>query len=60
MLSRERWTHGLGGDQWRCAVEAIAAQIPGACYLETASGHSMPHQTPELFLEAVLPFLQES
>jgi 3-oxoadipate enol-lactonase len=40
-------------------VEAIARQIPGARYVETASGHFMPHQTPELFLETVLPFLQE-
>jgi 3-oxoadipate enol-lactonase len=40
-------------------VEAIARQIPGARYLETASGHFMPHQTPELFLDTVLPFLQE-
>ena len=41
-------------------VEAIARQIPGARYVETASGHFMPHQTPELFLETVLPFLQKS
>lgn len=41
-------------------VKAIAQQIPGARYVETASGHFMPHQTPELFLETVLPFLQES
>jgi 3-oxoadipate enol-lactonase len=41
-------------------VEAIARQIPGARYVETASGHFMPHQTPELFLETVLPFPQES
>ena len=41
-------------------VEAVARQIPGARYVETASGHFMPHQTPELFIETVLPFLQES
>jgi 3-oxoadipate enol-lactonase len=41
-------------------VEPIARQIPGARYIETASGHFMPHQTPKLFLETVLPFLQES
>jgi 3-oxoadipate enol-lactonase len=41
-------------------VESIARQIPGAQYVETASGHFMPHQTPELFLETVLPFLHES
>jgi 3-oxoadipate enol-lactonase len=40
-------------------VEPIARQIPGARYVEAASGHFMPHQTPELFLETVLPFLQE-
>jgi 3-oxoadipate enol-lactonase len=41
-------------------VEAIARHIPGARYVEAASGHFMPHQTPELFLETVLPFLQAS
>jgi 3-oxoadipate enol-lactonase len=40
-------------------VELIARQIPGAQYVETASGHFMPHQTPDLFLETVLPFLQK-
>jgi 3-oxoadipate enol-lactonase len=40
-------------------IEPIARQIPGARYIETASGHFMPHQTPKLFLETVLPFLQE-
>ncbi len=39
-------------------VEPIAREIPGATYLEVASGHFMPHQTPELFLDTVLPFLQ--
>ena len=41
-------------------VELIARQIPSAKYIEAASGHFMPHQTPELFLETVLPFLRES
>ena len=41
-------------------VEPIARQIPGAQYIETASGHFMPHQTPELFIKMVLPFLQDS
>jgi 3-oxoadipate enol-lactonase len=41
-------------------IEPIARQIPGARYIEAASGHFMPHQTPKLFLETVLPFLQES
>jgi 3-oxoadipate enol-lactonase len=38
-------------------VEVIARCIPGARYVEAASGHFMPHQTPELFLETALPFL---
>jgi 3-oxoadipate enol-lactonase len=41
-------------------VEAIARQISNARYIEIPSGHFMPHQTPELFIETVLPFLQES
>jgi 3-oxoadipate enol-lactonase len=41
-------------------AEAIVRQIPRARYVEAASGHFMPHQTPDLFLETVLPFLQES
>jgi 3-oxoadipate enol-lactonase len=39
-------------------VEPIARQIPGACYQEIASGHFMPHQTPELFIDTVMPFLK--
>lgn len=39
-------------------VKAIADQIPGAQYIEVESGHFMPHQTPELFVQTVLPFLQ--
>jgi 3-oxoadipate enol-lactonase len=39
-------------------VEPIARQIPGARYVEVASGHFMPHQTPELFVDTALPFLQ--
>ena len=38
-------------------VKLIAQQIRGAEYVEAASGHFMPHQTPELFIETVLPFL---
>ena len=41
-------------------VEPIARAIPGARYIEVASGHFMPHQTPELFVETILPFLQAS
>jgi 3-oxoadipate enol-lactonase len=41
-------------------VEPIAQQISGARYIEAASGHFMPHQTPELFLDTVLPFLRET
>ena len=38
-------------------MEALACEITGARYIEIASGHFMPHQTPELFLEdgAALP-----
>jgi len=39
-------------------VKSIANQIPGAEYVEVASGHFMPHQTPELFVETTMPFLQ--
>lgn len=41
-------------------IERIAQQIAGARYVEAASGHFMPYQTPELFLETVLPFLREA
>lgn len=40
-------------------AERIAQQLAGARYVEAASGHFMPHQTPELFLQIVPPFLQE-
>ncbi len=40
-------------------VEPIARQIPGSTYMEAESGHFMPHQTPELFLQTALPFLQD-
>ena len=38
-------------------IEPIARAIPGARYIETDSGHFMAVQTPELWLETVLPFL---
>lgn len=41
-------------------VEPIARQIPGATYVEAESGHFMPHQTPELFLDMALSFLKEA
>jgi 3-oxoadipate enol-lactonase len=41
-------------------VEAIAQQIPQARCIEVESGHFMPHQTPELFLDTVVPFLRAS
>ena len=40
------------------ASKAIADQIPGARYAELETGHFMAVQTPELFLETVIPFLQ--
>ena len=41
-------------------IEPIARAIPGARYVETESGHFMAVQTPELWLETVLPFLTEA
>lgn len=41
-------------------VQPIAKRIPKAQYVEVESGHFMPHQTPELFLDTVLPFLRAS
>ena len=40
-------------------VEPIARQIPSARYVEIPSGHFMPHQTPDLFIETVRPFLRQ-
>jgi pimeloyl-ACP methyl ester carboxylesterase len=40
-------------------IEPIADAIPDARYVETESGHFMAVQTPELFLEHLLPFLGE-
>ena len=39
-------------------VKAIADAIPGARFREIDSGHFMAVQTPELFLQTVLPFLR--
>jgi 3-oxoadipate enol-lactonase len=39
-------------------IEALAKQIPGATYKLVDSGHFMPLQTPDRFVEAVLPFLK--
>ncbi len=38
-------------------IEPVAAAIPGAVYQELDTGHFMHVQTPELFLDSVLPFL---
>jgi 3-oxoadipate enol-lactonase len=38
-------------------VTKVAAQIPGAKYVEAASGHFMAIETPELFVELAVPFL---
>lgn len=40
-------------------IEPIAAAIQNARYVETASGHFMAVQTPDLFVEHLLPFLGE-
>lgn len=40
-------------------VQEITKLIPGARYAEADSGHFMHAQTPALFAEMVIPFLQE-
>jgi 3-oxoadipate enol-lactonase len=39
-------------------VTKVAAQIPGATYVEASSGHFMAVETPDLFVELTLPFLR--
>jgi pimeloyl-ACP methyl ester carboxylesterase len=39
-------------------VQALATRIPGARYVEADSGHFMHVQSPALFSEMVVPFLQ--
>jgi 3-oxoadipate enol-lactonase len=39
-------------------VAKVAAQIPGAKYVEAVSGHFMAVETPELFTELAVPFLK--
>jgi 3-oxoadipate enol-lactonase len=36
----------------------VAAQIPGAKYVEASSGHFMAVETPDLFAELAVPFLR--
>ena len=38
-------------------VEKVAAQIPGARYVEARSGHFMAVETPDLFTDLAIPFL---
>jgi 3-oxoadipate enol-lactonase len=38
-------------------VEKVAAQIPGARYVEASSGHFMAVETPDLFVDLAIPFL---
>ncbi|MGH7303272.1 MAG: alpha/beta fold hydrolase [Candidatus Rokuibacteriota bacterium] len=35
----------------------VAAQIPGATYVEASSGHFMAVETPDLFVDLAVPFL---
>ncbi len=42
------------------SVKLIADALPNVRYIETESGHFMAVQTPEMFLEYVLPFLGEN
>jgi 3-oxoadipate enol-lactonase len=39
-------------------AQATAKTIPGARYVEIASGHYMPVQTPDLFFDCVDEFLR--
>lgn len=39
--------------------KGVADQIPSANYIEVKTGHFMAVQTPELFIQHVLPFLRE-
>jgi len=39
-------------------VAKVAAQIPGAKYVEASSGHLMAVETPDLFGDLALPFLR--
>jgi 3-oxoadipate enol-lactonase len=39
-------------------VTKVAAQIPGARYVEAGSGHFMAIETPDLFTELAIPFLR--
>ena len=39
-------------------VAKVAAQIPGAKYVEASSGHFMAVETPDLFGDLALPFLR--
>ena len=39
-------------------VQELAKLIPGARYVEAESGHFMHVQTPELFMQMVMPFLR--
>jgi 3-oxoadipate enol-lactonase len=38
-------------------VAKVAAQIPGATYVEASSGHFMAVETPDLFADLAMPFL---
>jgi 3-oxoadipate enol-lactonase len=38
-------------------VAKVAAQIPGATYVEASSGHFMALETPDLFVDLAMPFL---
>jgi 3-oxoadipate enol-lactonase len=39
-------------------VAKVAAQIPGAKYVEASSGHFMAVETPDVFVDLALPFLR--
>ena len=45
------------GDRPPSVVKPVAERISGARYVELATGHFMPMQTPELVLETIVPFI---
>jgi pimeloyl-ACP methyl ester carboxylesterase len=45
------------GDRPPSVVKPVADRISGARYVELASGHFMPMQTPELVLDTIMPFI---
>src|SRR5204862_6822502 len=45
------------GSRTPAMATKVGSQLPGANYIEASSGHCMPVETPELFVELAAPFL---